>query len=107
MEMKWTGAGSGRQRRRRDRREGERDAEVGRRRRGCVSSGVQRRRARGTVVGGRDRGSVALKVLVVAPQHASYHFMQDNVATLDACECAKEHVAFDLASRFRLKMKAR
>ena len=60
MEMKWTGAGSGRQRRRRDRREGERDAEVGRRRRGSISGGVQRRGARGTVVGGRDRGSIAL-----------------------------------------------
>ena len=37
-------------------------------------------------------------------RHESF---QDNVATLEACECAKEHVAFDLTSRFRLKVKVR
>ena len=26
---------------------------------------------------------------------------------MDACKCSKEHVAFDLTSRFRLKVKVR
>ena len=32
---------------------------------------------------------------------------QDNVATLDVCKCTKEHVALDLTTRFRMKVKVR